>query len=102
MNGTCFWSDEESLSGRSVANDWNGASEVLDWNAEFSVQHGSFCEFEVSEKGTENGERALRVRVGGVILAFSEGILGDFGLKSGESAEILPKMLDCQLRKQVK
>ena len=37
---------------------------------------------------------ALEVRAGGVILPFSEGILGDLGVKSGESAAILPKMLD--------
>jgi hypothetical protein len=43
---------------------------------------------------SETLPRALIVRAGGVILAFSEGILGDFGLKSGESAENLPKVLD--------
>ena len=85
--GTCFWSDEESLSGRGIANDWNRASEVWDWNEEFGLQYGSIGEFEVSE----TLPRALRVRAGGVILAFLEGILGDFGLKSGEAAEILPK-----------
>ena len=65
--GACFWSDEESLSGRGVAEYWNGASEVLDGNAKFGVQHGSFGEFEASEKGAEIGVTALRVRAGGVI-----------------------------------
>ena len=62
----------------------------MDRDAEFGLQYGSFCEFEVSE--TEQG--ALEVRAGGVMLAFSEGILGDLGVKSGELAEILPKMPD--------
>ena len=59
-----------------------------------TYNYGQIFEFEASEKGAEIGVIALEVRAGGGVLAFSGGILGDFGLKSGESAEILPKMLD--------
>jgi len=40
----------------------------LDWVAELDVQFGAICEFEMSE----TGEGALKLRFGGVILAFLE------------------------------
>jgi hypothetical protein len=45
---------------------------ILDWHAEFGVQHASFCEFEVPEKVAEGGGGALWVRTGSGFWALLE------------------------------
>ena len=64
----------------------------MDGNAEFGVQHGSFGEFEASEKGAETGQDALRAEFG----RFES----EFHRISGELEKISSKTVS-PMRKQV-